>query len=482
MNDLNRALRMGAGLLCAWAYAALATAQSSNDFGGLTSVAGLDTRQADIRIPAVQSWNTEAGSRVLFVPARELPMIDIEVRIAAGSAAEPDKPGLAAMTLYMLDEDSRDKSAYELAERLDSLGVKFSKSIHRDYVQVSLRSLSAPEQRDAAIDLLIEMIARPALKDAQLQLMKSQWLAVEERRQNVPAAMLKDGLYRHLFAGHPYAEQSHGTAETIKALTVRELENFHATHYVARNLSLSIVGDINQADAQAIAQKISQALPTGEIQPSLPAPALVEPEILHLERAGAATNVMLAFALTVRRSDPDFVPLLLASEILGGGINSRLMHELRFARGLSYGIKANLIALDAAGLLGIAWDVAAHYNDGSQELVLDTVRTLINQGPTQEELDEARQQLAVHTLKQVSQNGSLVELLNQFNGDRAALDQYFTNLQHARNLTPDDIKAALQRHLDPERAVFISVGPDEQQTEPPSRYPSEAPLAAVQRY
>lgn len=482
MNNLNRAQRLGAGLLCAWAYAALATAQQNFGFGGLTSVAGLDRQQTDIRIPKVQSWNTEAGSRVLFVPARELPMIDIEVRIAAGSAADADKPGLAALTLYMIDEDTRDRSAYELAERLDSLGVKFSKSIHRDYVKLSLRSLSAPEQRDAAVDLLIEMLARPALKDAQLQLMKSQWLAIEERRRNIPATMLKSGLYSYLFAGHAYAEPPHGIPETVKALTVQEVENFHASHYVARNLSLSIVGDLSQADAQAIAQKISQALPAGNAQPRLPAPALAEPEILHLERPGSATTVMLAFALTVHRSDPDYLPLLLASEILGGGINSRLMQELRVARGLSYGIRADLIALDSTGVLGIEWDVAAGYNDGSQDLVLETVKTLISQGPTQEELDEARQQLAVHTLKQVSQNGSLAELLNQFNGDRAALDQYFANLQHAPALTPDDIKAALQRHLDPDRAVFISIGPDEKQTDLPPRYPSEAPLAAVQRY
>ena len=482
MNNLKSTLRLGTGLLCAWAGAALAGAAADNGFGGLTSVAGMDVRQAGIKVPQVQSWTTEAGSRVLFVPARELPMIDLEVRIAAGSAVAADKPGVAALTLYMLDEDTQDRSAYELAERLDRLGVKFSKAIHRDYMKLSLRSLSTPEQRDSAIDLLIEMLARPALKEAQLQHLKSELLAIEERQRNVPAAMLKNGLYGYLFAGHPYAEQAHGTPEAIKAVTARELKDFHAAHYVARNLSLSIVGDLGEADAQAIARKISQALPVGTAQPKLPAPALVEPEIFHLERPGSATNVMLAFPLTVRQSDPDFIALLLASEILGGGINSRLMQELRVARGLSYGIAANLVALDSAGMLRIEWDVAARYNNGTQDLVLETVKTLVNQGPTQAELDEALQQLAAQALKQVSQNGSLVELLTLLNGDRAAFDQYFTHLQQARRLTPDDIKAALQRHLNPERTVFISAGPDEQQAELPPRYPSEAPLAAVQRY
>lgn len=482
MNKLNSALRRGTGLLCAWAFATLASAQQHDGFGGLTSVAGLDLRQAEIRVPEVQSWTTEAGSRVLFVPARELPMVDLEVRIAAGSAVAPDKPGLAALTLYMLDEDSLDRSAFELAERLDGLGVIFSKTIHRDYIELSLRSLSAPAQRDAAIDLLTEMLARPALKEAQLQHIKSELLAIEERQRNVPAAMLRNGLHHYLFAGHPYAEQPHGSAEAIKAVTARDLKDFHAAHYVAGNLSLSIVGDLSQLDAEAIAQRISQALPPGNLAPALPAPALIEPEILHLERPGSVTNVVLAFPLSLRKSDPDYPALMLASEILGGGINSRLMQELRVARGLSYGAAAKLVTLEAAGMLRIEWDIAARYNDSSQDLVLETVKALIDQGPTQDELDEALQQLAAHALKQVSQNGSLADLLSQFNGDRTAFDRYFTHLQQARALTPADIKAALQRHLNPDRSVVISAGPDGKQLELPPRYPSEAPLAAVQRY
>lgn len=482
MNKLKTSLRLAAALLCAWLPVAFAGPQAADGESGLTSLAGLDLRQIEISLPEVQSWSTETGSRVLFAPVHELPMVDLKIRIAAGSAARHDQPGVAALLLYMLDEDTQDRSAYELAERLDNLGVVFAKEIHQDYVELSLRSLKAPAQREAAVDLLIEMLTRPALKAAQLQHIKSELLSIEERELNAPDAKLSKALYRYLFADHPYAEQPHGTVQAIRNVTVAHLKAFHASHYVASNLSLSIVGDISRSEARAIASKISQALPAGSPPPALPAPALVEPEVFHLERPGSAASVMLAFPTTVRRSDPDYFPLLLASEILGGGINSRLMQELRVARGLSYGIGARLVALESAGMLRIKWDVDARYNDKSQDLVMAMVNTLLSEGPTPEELDEALQQLAVRALTLVSQNGSLATLLSQFHGDQAALDQYFTHLRQAQALTPDDIKAALQRHLDLQRTVTISIGPDERQLDLPPRYPSEDPLAAVQRY
>lgn len=469
MNEITRNLCWLATTLCVYANSSFVAAATQPGFGALTSVAGLDLQHIETKKPDIRAWNTSNGSRVLFSPARELPMIDIQIQIAAGSSADGDTPGLAALTLYMLDEDSQSMKAQQLAEQLDSLGVEFDKAIHLDHAQLSIRSLSAPAQRDAAIDVMIEMLARPAFNEAQLAHLKSQLLALEKRQQKEPPAAIKSALYRYVFAGHPYVNFLHGTPEGVAAVTVSDLKSFHQRTYVARNLSLSIVGDLSQEDAHAIAEKISQALPQGNARAPLAAPLPIEPEILHLEHPGSGNKVMLALPVMVRQTDADYLPLMLAAEILGGGIDSRLMRELRLERGLSYGISASLITLQAGGMLRIEWDIDARYNDGSQDRVLATLSQLVEQGPTQAELDEARQQLAGRVLRQASQNGSMLDLLSGLNNENTPVDQYFDHLQNVGALTPADIRDALQRHLDLTRTVFISIGPSEAQVPLPER-------------
>ena len=76
-------------------------------------------------MPAIQHWVTDSGARVYFVPAPELPMVDVNITFAAGSARDDGHPGLASMTSTLLDKGAAGLSADEIAVRVES---SFSRS------------------------------------------------------------------------------------------------------------------------------------------------------------------------------------------------------------------------------------------------------------------------------------------------------------------------------------------------------------------
>ena len=158
-------------------------------------------------------------------------------------------------------------------------------------------------------------------------------------------------------------------------------------------------------------------------------------------------------------NDPQFPALVLASDILGEGLESRLMVELRERRGLTYGVYSHLSPLRAGGLFTVQWKIAPAHVEGTQELVMTLLRDFIEQGPTQAELQLARKQLEGKLLRDVAQNKRLAALLADLSHQRQPDDHLNTYIEGINRLTTADVRAAMQRHLDLSYRVKVSVGP-----------------------
>ncbi len=143
--------------------ALLLQACASGDAGKVVSLAELDAKAPPHRSLDIQSWRTAEGAKVLFVPARELPMFDLRVVFAAGSARDGDHPGLAQMTNAMLNEGIPGKDAGAIAAGFEGLGAEFGNGAYRDMGVASLRSLSAAEQRVPALKLFAQVLGQPTL-------------------------------------------------------------------------------------------------------------------------------------------------------------------------------------------------------------------------------------------------------------------------------------------------------------------------------
>lgn len=406
----------------------------------------------------IQGWTTEHGSKVLYVPNLRLPMFDLQV-VVGGGFHDDGLTGLAQLTAGLIDKGSTQRTADEIATTLDDNGAQFSMVAGSQSTAFKVRGLTHKAQRDAVVDVFADMLGNPAFAQAALDEEKDTLLNQVKARQQWASARATEQLFAHLFAGHPYAETRFGQPDTVASITAQEIRQFHQRIYSANNSLIVIVGDVTLEEARQMASQLSAALPSGPTLPAFALPAETAPEIYHLEHPGNATSLTVAVQ-TVGRTHPDSASLMLANEILGGsGINNRLMNELRTHRGLTYGAASLLRQFPQAGAWGLQLSVAPQYRDATLELIETLLQAYAEQGPTEQELDDAKRKLHGEMLRETVSNADIADRLRFLGVHQLPVDYHQTLLAELHAVTLDQLKAVLKTHLDTDKLVQVSVGP-----------------------
>ena len=427
--------------------------------GTLQSLAELDDQEPARRALNIQTWRTTEGAKVLFVAAPELPMFDLRVTFAAGSSHDDQQLGVAMLTNAMLNEGIAGKDVTQIAEGFENLGAEFGNGAYRDMAVVSLRSLSAPEQRTPALALFSEVIGRPTFPEESLARIQNQLLAGFEQQKQNPGKLASLALFEHLYGSHPYAHASEGNAQSIPAIDSTALRAFHARAYSAGNAVIALVGDLSRSEAEAIAKQVSNALPQG---PAIAKLVQAEPPKAarqHIEFPSAQTTLMLA-QLGIDRQDPDYPALYLGNQILGGGgFGTRLMEEVREKRGLTYGVYSGFSPMQARGPFMINLQTRAELSEGTLQLVQDILRQYLAEGPTQQELDNAKRETAGSFPMSTASNADIVGQLGAIGFYDLPLTQLEDFMAQVQAQSVDSVKAALQKHLSAEDLLIVSAGP-----------------------
>lgn len=467
---LSTALALGA---CSVVGKPAATGEGAK----LQSLAALDNQAPTRRTLDIQTWNTAQGAKVLFVEAHELPMFDLRLTFAAGSSQDGDVPGLAALTNAMLNEGVPGKDVGAIAAGFEGLGADFGNGSYRDMAVASLRSLSAREQREPALALFSQVLGKPTFPADSLARIKNQLLAGFEYQKQNPGKLASLELFEHLYGKHPYAHPSDGTPQSIPAITRQQLQAFHARAYTPGNVVIALVGDLTRSEAEAIARQVSAALPQGPALAAIAQPQTPKPGSSHIEYPSNQTHLMLA-QLGIDRRDPDYAALYLGNQIFGGGgFGTRLMSEVREKRGLTYGVYSGFSAMQARGPFMINLQTRAELSEGTLALVKQLLADYLRDGPTQQELDNAKRELAGSFPLSTASNADIVGQLASMGFYDLPLSYLDDFMRDVQGLTTEQVKAAMARHLDPAALVVVTAGPTVAQKElpPPTERPSELP-------
>ncbi|HGM5579174.1 TPA: M16 family metallopeptidase [Pseudomonas putida] len=444
----------------------------------LQSLAELDGKAPSRRQLNIQNWTTAEGARVLFVEARELPMFDLRITFAAGSSQDGQIAGLATLTNAMLNEGVAGKDVTAIAQGFEGLGADFGNGSYRDMAVTTLRSLSAPDKRDPALKLFAEVVGKPTFPEDALKRIKNQLLAGFEYEKQNPGKLAGKALFANLYGSHPYAHPSDGTAESIPGITQAQLRDFHAKAYAAGNAVIALVGDLSRSDAEAIAAQLSATLPKGPALASPGEPSQPKPGVTHIDFPSKQTHLMLA-ELGITRQDPDWPALSLGNQILGGGaFGTRLMSEVREKRGLTYGVYSVFSPMQVRGPFMINLQTRAELSEGTLKLVQDILADYLKNGPTQQELDDAKRELAGSFPLSNASNASIVGQLGAIGFYNLPLTWLEDFMQQSQALTVEQVKAAMNKHLAVDKLVIVTAGPSVAQKPlpPPTDKPSEQPL------
>ena len=190
--------------------------------------------------PKIEQWTAPNGAHVLYVESHALPLVDIQVDFSAGSAYEPaDKAGLAGLTRSLLEAGAGELDEQQIADRIADIGAQVGGSTDNDRSGLSIRSLSSPAERDAAVELAASLLAQPSFPADILERERTRAIAGLREALTKPATLAARRFNEALYPGHPYGTSV--TPESLEAITRDDLIDFHRQHFGPQRASLAIV-------------------------------------------------------------------------------------------------------------------------------------------------------------------------------------------------------------------------------------------------
>lgn len=407
----------------------------------------------------IQSWQTPKGATVLFVASPEIPMLDVRVVFNAGSARDAGTPGLALLTNAMLSEGAGVADVDQIARHFEGLGASLDNGAYRDMAVVSLRTLSDPQYRDPALSLFQDVVAHPTFPQDSLDRLRSQLRMSLEQEKQDPGAQVMKTFFSRLYGDAPYGSPTNGTEESLARLTVSDLRAFHQRHYVSRNLVIALIGAISRSEAEKIARQLDAQLPEGQPAPALPAPAALTAAVeQHLEFPSTQTHILVG-GLGVKRGDPDWYPLYVGNEILGGsGFASKLNQVIRQDHGLAYSVYSQFSPMGVAGPFMMNLQTRNEQTAQALQLLDKTLRDFIDKGPTDQELNDAKRNLLNSFPLQTASNSSIVDYLGMIGFYKLPLDYLERYPVEVEQVSADAIRAAFARIVQADKLLTVTVG------------------------
>ena len=341
--------------------------------------------EPSFQTPEYRRFKLKNGANVILAEFHDLPLVEVLLFLGSGGAANPvGKAGLADLTANLLDEGTKTRSALQIAEQIGELGAALSTTSSWDASVVSLSTIA--RNFDAALGIWSDVIVHPAFAEKELARVRENLMTAVTRRKDSPPTLANLLLARVLFGDrHPYAWPLAGVEDSLRKLTIADVRRFYAAQYRPGNATIIVAGDITEA---ALRPKLEAALadwkPARVVPPKLPAPpSLGGKRVFFIDKPGAPQSSIRVGFVGVRRTDPDYFPILLMNQIFGGSFY-RLDMNLREHRQWTYGARSSFDMRRAPGPASAGGEfVATHTADAAAE-ILKEMRTMSTSEVTDE--------------------------------------------------------------------------------------------------
>ncbi|MEA2888682.1 MAG: zinc protease [Bradyrhizobium sp.] len=340
----------------------------------------------------IQHLVSPGGIEAWFVQDATVPLIAMEYAFGGGASQDPaGKPGVGNMVADLLDEGSGDLDSKTFHERLDRRAIELSFSSSRDTFRGSLRMLK--DTRDEAFDLLRMALTSPHFDAVDVERIRAQVLSGLRRETSNPGSLANRKFLALAYGGHPYGRPVNGTLESVPAIQVADLKDYVRRVLAKGTLKVAVVGDVDAATLGRLLDQTFGALPAkGELTPIADIEASKPPQRFFIPLEVPQTVVTFG-GPGIRRDDPKFMAAYVVNHILGSGSSSRLYREVREKRGLAYSVSEYLLWMEHSALFVGNTGTRADRAGESVDAIEKEVRRMAEEGPTQQELDEAKSYL-----------------------------------------------------------------------------------------
>lgn len=410
----------------------------------------------DVRLPN--------GLRALVRANDTSPAVVVEGVLLGGALLEPpDRPGLAAFAVELLERGTARHDFAALSDELEAVGAEVGFGAGRHTASFDAKCLS--EDLPMVLDRMADMLTEPSFPHEQVELVRGQLLtALAQRRSST--RYRAHAAFRALAYGpdHPYGRDPDGSPESVAALSRDELAAFYHSVFHPDGGIVVVVGAIDPAAAVDLLSGTLGRWQPGHPPPPRPvvtAPALADHRReTRIELPGKTQADIVLGNPAIARAHPDWLAAGVANAVLGVfGLMGRLGRNVRDARGLAYYAYSHL----AGGLGPGPWMAAAGVNpsdvDECLAAVLAEMRRLRDEAVPADELADVKAFLTGSLPLRLETNDGVAASLADIALHDLGLDYLQRYSQYVDALDAADVQAAAQRHLHPDTAAVAVAGP-----------------------
>jgi len=408
----------------------------------------------------IQHWQTNSGAEVYFVENHDLPIVDLSVNFAAGSARDTaEKSGLAGITRYMMTLGAAGMRDEIIANKLADIGAVLGGEFDGDRAALKLRTLSSEREQKQALDVFGKILQKPDFPAAVLAREKARIISGLEESATQPEGMVNKAFMKALYGTHPYSLDESGEIATVAKLSVADLQAFYQQYYRANGAVIAMMGDLSRAQAEAIAESMASGLPKGPANPAIAQVTYPNaPVTQRIAHPASQSHILFGYP-GIKRGDPDLFSLYLGNYVLGGGgFVSRLTEEVREKRGLVYSVYSYFMPMAEVGTFQIGLQTKKEQADEALKIVRATLADFLAKGVTDAELKAAKANVIGGFPMRIDSNSKILDYLAVIGFYKLTLNYLDEYNSKVAAVTAAQIKDAFNRRLKPDTFVTVIVG------------------------
>jgi predicted Zn-dependent peptidase len=412
-----------------------------------------------LKLPPYKKVALKNGMTILLMEQHEVPIINFNFIVKAGSVADPaGKEGLASITAAMLRKGTRARTADRISTELDFIGGRLSTDTNFDYTN----GLAEFIKKDAGkgLDLLADVALNPTFPQEEVTKMLKQRIDGIKAEKDQASGVIETYFNHYLYGNHPYGRPAGGDEKSLAAITREDVARFYQTYYAPSNMILAVVGDFDSTEMERmLADKFAA-------WKSAPAPALNFPEaapvegkrLLLIDKPDSTLTYYLIGNLGIARTNADRVYIQVINTLFGGRFTSMLNTELRIKTGLTYGARSSFSQRKVRGPFAISTFTQNAKTGEAIDRTLDILKRLHEKGITEEELKSAKSYLKGQfppTIETSDQLAALVAQLEYYGLNESDINDYYAKID---SMTMSDAQRIIKQYFPLDNLVFVLIG------------------------
>ena len=419
-----------------------------------------------LSLPIPTTFKLANGLSVYVMEQHQLPVVATHLIVLSGSDANPpDRPGLASFTAAMLTEGTKHRSAPQIADDAAQIGTTLHSSSTNDFSDVTIDTLT--QNLGSALDLVADVTLNPKFDPVEIdrvrKLRQTQLLQLKDDPVRLGFRAFRKVVYG---GGHPYGYLEIGTEKANQQITREEMMKFWQSGYAPGNSALVLTGDVNVQQARVLAQQYFGGW-TGDTNKHLPPPVNTKTTraIYIVDKPAAPQTFLFAGGIGAPRSTPDYVPLEVMNNALGGLFSSRLNMNLREQHGYTYGAFSVFAYRRGPGLFGAGGSIRTDATAPALHETLSELERIRTAPLSAEELKFAKGSFSLSLAGYFETTDFTSNAVGDIFTYDLPLDYYNRLPAQIEKVNAEDVQRVANAYIHPQSAVVVAAG-DRSKIEP----------------